>query len=229
MSLIELSSVKKTFKTKNGVVEALRGIDFSVEEGSFTLILGRSGSGKSTLLNIVGFMDDLTSGSYRFDGEDVSTLSSEEKAAYRAEKIGFIFQRFNLINTMSAFENVELPLGYAGIPKEERQERVRTMLKRVGIAERASHRPADMSGGEQQRAAIARALIKDPRLILADEPTGSLDEDNAVLIMKLLKDINASGTTVIMVTHDKDLVRYAGSSVHMKNGVITDTLPNEIE
>lgn len=220
--IIRTEGLTKSFKTKCGRVDALRSIDMNVAEGEFVMLLGKSGCGKSTLLNIIGFMDSPDGGKYYFDGEDVSSLSNDGKADYRAKRLGFIFQQFNLIYTMTAFENVELPLGYAGVEKSARREKVERMLKKVGIGDRADHLPSEMSGGEQQRCAIARALIMEPKLILADEPTGNLDEDSTGKIMQLLKEINAGGTAILMVTHDTDLTVYSDRIIKMKAGMISD-------
>lgn len=219
-SIISMSDLQKSFNTGYGRIDVLNGINLEINEGDFVVMLGKSGCGKTTLLNIMGFMDDLSGGRYIFNGEDASMLSGSVKAKLRNEKLGFVFQQYNLINTMTALENVEIPLGYKGIGSKERRKRVMEMLEKVGIAHRAHHRPADMSGGEQQRTAIARAVINEPLIVLADEPTGNLDEKNAVEIMELLKTLNSGGTTVVMVTHDSDMVKYASMVIKISIGKI---------
>ena len=215
--MIELKNITKSFKTRHGRVDALRGISLSVEKGSFTMIYGASGSGKSTLLNILGLMDLPDSGEYLLDGVNMASLSRKERTLARGERIGFIFQSFNLIPVMTAYENVELVLGYRGVPKEERKIRVTEALESVGLGERMHHRPAEMSGGEQQRAAIARAMIMKPSVLLADEPTGNLDSDTAGEIMELIKSL---GAAVVMVSHDEDLSVYADRIIRLKNGSV---------
>ena len=223
MPIVEMNNISRTFKTETGVVEALKNVSLKIEENSFTVILGKSGSGKSTLLNIMGFMDVPSSGEYLFDGKDTARLSSTEKAGYRLEKIGFVFQQFNLIYTMTAFENVELPLGYRNINRDERRRRVDELLSAVGLSERKTHKPSDMSGGEQQRVAVARALAGNPRLLLADEPTGNLDrESSKSLISLILKLREEYGQTMVIVTHDETLAEIADSVYCMDSGRITD-------
>lgn len=215
--MIELKNITKSFKTRHGRVDALRGISLNVEKGSFTMIYGASGSGKSTLLNILGLMDLPDGGEYLLDGVNMASLSRKERTLARGERIGFIFQSFNLIPVMTAYENVELVLGYRGVPKEERKIRVTEALESVGLGNRMHHRPAEMSGGEQQRAAIARAMIMKPSVLLADEPTGNLDSDTAREIMELIKSL---GAAVVMVSHDEDLSVYADRIIRLKNGSV---------
>ena len=215
--MIELKNITKSFKTRHGRVDALRNVSLTVDKGSFTMIYGASGSGKSTLLNILGLMDTPDSGEYLLDGVDMASLSRRERTSARGERIGFIFQSFNLIPVMTAYENAELVLGYRGVPKEERDIRVREALESVGLGDRMHHRPAEMSGGEQQRAAIARAVIMKPSVILADEPTGNLDAETAREIMKL---ITSLGSTVVMVSHDEDLSVYADRIIRLRGGVV---------
>lgn len=222
MPIAEMRNISKVFKTKTGTVQALKDVSLSIEEGSFTVILGKSGSGKSTLLNILGFMDDPTSGKYYFDGEDVSNLSPDQKAVCRLEKIGFVFQQFNLIYSMTAFENIELPLGYRGIKKDERRRRVNEMLEFVGLSDRSAHKPGDLSGGQQQRVAIARALINDPAVILADEPTGNLDKKTSDDIIDLFVSLNEQGRTIVMVTHDPEIAGRANKVYHMEDGKLIE-------
>ena len=220
---IEMKSVKKIFKTSYGMVEALKGVDMTASAEDFYIILGKSGCGKSTLLNIMGFMDEMTAGEYYFDGVNTAEMSSSQKANLRGEKIGFVFQSYNLIHSMTAVENIELPLGYRGMDKKSRREKALHLLETMGIANRAYHLPTGMSGGEQQRVAIARAIAGDPLVILADEPTGNLDEKSASEIMELLKKLHENGTCVIMVTHDKDMLQYATRHITMSGGLIVET------
>lgn len=221
MPIAEMRNISKVFKTKTGTVQALNEVSLSIEEGSFSVILGKSGSGKSTLLNILGFMDDPSSGEYLFDGIDALSLSSDEKAGYRLEKIGFVFQQFNLIYSMTAFENVELPLGYRGMETNERRERAEGMLKAVGLSERKDHKPQDMSGGEQQRVAVARALAGKPRLLLADEPTGSLDRESSESLISLMLKLHAEyKQTMIIVTHDEKIADLADNVYILDSGNI---------
>lgn len=185
------------------------------------MILGQSGCGKSSLLNILGFMDHPTSGTYIFNGIDTAALTDEQKTLFRGETIGFVFQSLNLIATMTALENIELPLGYRGVSKSKRLDTARQTLERVGLSHRQDHYPSDMSGGEQQRVAIARAIVSNPLLILADEPTGNLDRYTAEEIMRLLKSINRAGTTIIMVTHDESLITENTHTIRMQKGETT--------
>ena len=215
--MIKAENITKSFKTSHGRLDVLKGVSFSVEKGEFVMLLGKSGGGKSTLLNILGLMDTPTDGTYLFDGQDVGSLGAKEKTKIRGGRIGFVFQGYNLINTMTAYENVELPLGYQGVDKKTRQELVSEALERVGLSERAAHLPVDMSGGEQQRVAIARAMVRRPQLILADEPTGNLDRDTTEEIMSLLKGL---GCTVFMVTHNEDLFSYADRSLRLAQGLL---------
>lgn len=217
--MITLSNITKSYKTKFGRVDALSGVSLSIDEGSFTMLYGSSGSGKSTLLSILGLLDEPTSGEYFIGGENMLVKSQKEKTSARGEKIGFIFQSFNLIPTLTAFENVELPLGYRGVKKDERRERVKTALESVGLGDRMHHRPAELSGGEQQRAAIARAMIMKPKILLADEPTGNLDTDTAREIMELIASLDS---TVVMVSHDEDLAVYADRVIRLKKGMVTE-------
>lgn len=213
--MVKTENITKSFKASHGRLDVLKGISFSIEKGEFMMLLGKSGGGKSTLLNILGLMDTPTDGTYILDGQDMGILSAKEKTKIRGSKIGFVFQGYNLINTMTAYENVELPLGYQGVDKKTRQELVSEALGRVGLSERAAHLPVDMSGGEQQRVAIARAMVRRPQLILADEPTGNLDRDTTEEIMSLLKGL---GCTVFMVTHNEDLLSYADRSLRLAEG-----------
>lgn len=206
-------------------VAALRGATLAIEAGEFTCLLGKSGSGKSTLMNLIGGLDRPTKGSIEVDGIELSRMSARELSLYRREKIGFVFQSFNLVGSMRAWENVSLPLVFAGVPRAERKRRADEMLERVGLARRADHRPTQLSGGEQQRVAFARALISHPRILLGDEPTGNLDSATSEQIMALMVEENRRGTTIVMVTHDPDLAeRYASRIVRMADGaVVGDT------
>ena len=200
--MIEMINVKKEYHAYGISTPVLKGVNLKIDDGEFCSIIGRSGCGKTTLLNILGFVDSLSSGCYKFDSIDVGNISTNEAAIYRRTKIGYIFQSFNLINSMSVIENVAMPLGYAGVSKKERTDRAKALLERVGLEHRFSYPANKLSGGEQQRVAIARALIANPRVILADEPTGNLDEENSKSVMQLLSDINKEGMTVIMVSSD---------------------------
>lgn len=215
--MIELHNICKSYKTRSGRLDVLHDISLTIEEGSFTMLYGASGSGKSTLLNILGLMDTPSAGKYLLDGTDTAALSSGERTKLRGTKIGFIFQAYNLVSAMTAFENVELPLGYRGVPKEERRKRAEEALAAVGLADRMHHKPASLSGGEQQRAAIARAMVMKPSVLLADEPTGNLDEASAAEIMSLLRSVNA---TVVMVSHDESLASCADTVLRLKKGRI---------
>ncbi len=219
-NIITMTDVCKSFKTGYGRIDILNGISLEVNQGEFLVILGKSGCGKTTLLNIIGFMDDLTSGTYIFDGSDSSRFTGNKKSKIRNENIGFVFQSYNLINSMTAIENVEIPMGYKGMNKKDRIERATSLLEQGGVSNRLKHLPCNMSGGEQQRVAIARALANNPLLILADEPTGNLDEKTTGEIMDLLKELNQNGTTVIMVTHNTDMLEYATRNITISKGVI---------
>ena len=215
--MIELKNIHKSFRTKQGNLDVLRGVSMEIPEDSFCLLYGASGSGKSTLLNLLGLLDTPTSGDYFWDSENMAGLSERQRTAIRRDRIGFVFQSFRLIPVMTAFENVELPLGFMGIEKTLRRTLTEEALERVGLKERMAHLPDNLSGGEQQRIAIARAIVTKPRIILADEPTGNLDKDTAEEIMNLLKGL---GAAVFMVTHDESLSRYADRVYTLKNGVI---------
>jgi len=220
MSLIELKEVSKTYSMGKGSIEvrALKGVDLAVDEGEFVSIMGQSGSGKSTLLNIVGCLDKPTSGEYWLDGCLVGSLGSDELAEVRNKIMGFVFQSFNLLPKLTAVGNVELPLVYAGVhPRIRREEAIRA-LDMVGLADRAFHRPNELSGGQQQRVAIARALVSNPRVVLADEPTGNLDTKSSYEIMDILADMNKRGITVVIVTHDPDIAAYTPRVLTFRDG-----------
>mgnify|MGYP001205299175 CR=1 FL=1 len=220
-SLIAFRGITRIYGSGDAAVMALKGVDMAIDRGSFVAIMGPSGSGKSTAMNILGCLDSPTSGSYFFDGASVGDLGRDTKALLRRHFLGFIFQGFNLLARTSALENVELPLVYQGVPAKERRERALGALARVGLAGRADHQPNQLSGGQQQRVAIARALVTDPRVILADEPTGNLDTAMSREIMNLLTGLNRdAGITIIMVTHEPDMATYAHRVIRFVDGLI---------
>ncbi len=219
-ALLELEGVTRFYRMGDVEVRALRGVSLEVEAGDFVAVMGASGSGKSTLMNVIGCLDRPTSGRYRLDGEDVSRRTRAELAHTRNRTLGFVFQSFNLLARTSAQENVELPLLYAGVGAKERRDRAVEALGRVGLADRVDHLPNQLSGGQQQRVAIARALVNRPRVILADEPTGALDSKTSVEVMQLLQQLEASGITVVLVTHEKDIAAFARRVLVMKDGLI---------
>ncbi len=215
--MIQLKNIHKSYRTKQGKLDVLRGISLEIPSNSFSILYGASGSGKSTLLNLLGMLDSPDSGEYFWDGENMAGYSERQRTGIRSERVGFIFQSFRLIPVMTAFENVELPLGFKGIEKSVRRTLAEQALEQVGLKERMNHLPENLSGGEQQRIAIARAIVTKPGIILADEPTGNLDKETAEEIMNLLKGLDAA---VFMVTHDESLSRYADQVYTLKNGVI---------
>jgi len=224
-AIIRIQKLSKNYYLGRTVVPALRNVDLEVARGEFVAIMGPSGSGKSTLMNLLGCLDRPTSGSYLLDGIPVNQMSTNELADVRNQKIGFVFQGFNLLPRMTALANVQLPLVYAGVPAEQRQQRALQALVLVGLNARAEHRPTELSGGQQQRAAIARALVTRPSLILADEPTGNLDSHTSVEIMAILQQLNARGITVVLVTHNPEIASYCQRKVMFRDGrVIQDTL-----
>jgi putative ABC transport system ATP-binding protein len=218
--MIDMQAVSKIFRTDLVETQALRGFTLQVGAGEFVAVTGHSGSGKTTLLNVVGLLEEFDAGTYALDGQDVSRLSDNERSCIRNEKIGFIFQGFNLIPDLNIYDNVEEPLHYRGMAAPERRQRVLRSLERVGLATRMGHIPSQLSGGQQQRAAIARAISGDPKVILADEPTGNLDTTMSDQIMDLLQEINVAGTTIVMVTHNPELARRAHRQIHVVDGQI---------
>ena len=220
--MLDMHQVTKVYRTELVETHALRSLDLHVREGEFVAVTGPSGSGKTTFLNIAGLLETFTGGTYRLDGEDVSGLSDDARSKLRNQKIGFIFQSFNLIPDLDLFDNVDVTLRYRGMSAAERRKRIEEALERVGLASRMKHFPAELSGGQQQRAAIARALAGSPRLLLADEPTGNLDSQMARSVLEMLEEINNQGTTIVMVTHDPELAARAQRNVHIVDGMATD-------
>jgi len=218
--MLKIEELKKVFRTEEVETTALNGVSLEVNDGEFIAIMGPSGCGKSTLLNILGLLDNPTSGKYYLAGQEVGHLKEKERTQARKGKIGFVFQSFNLIEEMSVFENVELPLVYMGISKSERKTRVEAALSRMNISHRARHFPNQLSGGQQQRVAIARAVVASPKLILADEPTGNLDSKNGKDVMDLLSDLNKEGTTIVMVTHSQHDAAFSHRIINLFDGEI---------
>ncbi|MCH5270123.1 MAG: ABC transporter ATP-binding protein [Lachnospiraceae bacterium] len=218
--MIELKQIVKHYGKGDNVTEALKGVSLKIEKGEFVAITGHSGCGKSTMLNILGGMDRQTEGEYLYDGTDVSRMSEKELAGFRNRHIGFVFQAFHLAGELTALENVALPLGYAGVGAKERKERAMGLLDKVGLSEKYKAHPAKLSGGEMQRVAIARAMANYPQVLLADEPTGNLDRENGEMVMKILRELNKEGMTIIMVTHDLELAAMADRRIRMADGDI---------
>ncbi len=224
--MIRLAGITKVYPMGADVtVTALAGIDLSIDEHEFVAVMGPSGSGKSTLMNIVGCLDRPSAGTYELAGADVSRMSDHELARVRNERVGFIFQTFNLLPRMTALRNVELPMIYAGVRRRDRRWRATESLERVGLGDRVRHRPTEMSGGQRQRVAIARALVNYPSIVFADEPTGNLDSATGKEIMELLTELNLSGATIILVTHDPDVASYSRRVIHLRDGLITRDEP----
>jgi putative ABC transport system ATP-binding protein len=222
--VIRLDGVRKTYASGAVSVEALRGIGVRIEAGEYVAVIGPSGSGKSTLMHILGCLDVPTEGTYELAGRDVSDLAEAELAAIRNREIGFVFQQFNLLADLTALRNVALPLVYAGVPGHERERRARTALERVGLGDRAHHRPGELSGGQQQRVAVARALVTEPSMILADEPTGNLDSVSSADVLALFRELHASGRTIVLITHDHEVAAAADRVLSIFDGVIRDDL-----
>lgn len=218
--IIRVENLVKVYRTGKVEVRALQGVTFEVHPGEFIAIMGPSGSGKTTLMNILGCLDTPTGGRYVLDGVEVSSLRENQLAEIRNRKIGFVFQNFHLLPRLTAFQNVELPLLYASVPKSIRVRRVRDLLERVGLGERMHHRPNELSGGQMQRVAIARALVNDPAIILADEPTGNLDTLSGEEIMSIFQELNEEGRTIILVTHERDIAQHARRVIHFRDGKI---------
>jgi putative ABC transport system ATP-binding protein len=225
--MIKITDLVKVYRTEEVETTALNNLNLEVKEGEFVSIMGASGCGKSTLLNIIGLLDSCNAGSYLFDGTEVSKFNEKQRAGLRKENIGFVFQNFNLIDELTVYENVELPLIYNRVKSSERKERVTAILERMDIAHRAKHFPLQLSGGQQQRAAVARALITNPKLILADEPTGNLDSKSGNEVMELLTELHATGATIIMVTHSSYDAQFSSRIITLKDGEIISEKANE--
>ena len=222
--MIQIENLGKTFRTEEVETIALQGINLRIDDGEFVAIMGPSGCGKSTLLNIIGLLDNPSEGSYLLNGQEVARLTEDERTGLRRGAIGFVFQSFNLIDEMTVYENVELPLIYAGVPAKERRERVEALLDRMKMSHRAKHYPQQLSGGQQQRVAIARAVVTRPQLILADEPTGNLDSAHGKEVIGLLAELNREGTTIVMLTHNSHDAASARRIVHLFDGhIVTET------
>lgn len=224
--MIRLNNIHKSYEMGNNSLHVLKGIDLTIEQGDFVSIMGSSGSGKSTLLNILGMLDNYDKGTYYLSGNLIANMSEKKAAKYRNEMVGFVFQSFNLISFKNAMENVALPLYYKGVPRKKRNQIAMEYLEKLGLKEWANHMPNEMSGGQKQRVAIARALISQPKIILADEPTGALDTATSYEVMEILKDINAAGITVIIVTHEHDIAAMTSQIIRLKDGRIHEIIRN---
>jgi putative ABC transport system ATP-binding protein len=218
--VIELDGVRKVYRTGTIEFEAVRDVSLVIHPGEYVAIMGPSGSGKSTLMNILGCLDVATSGRYLLTGEDVSDMDEEQLADVRNRHIGFVFQQFNLLPSLTAQKNVELPLSYAAVPRDERRRRAQLALERVGLGDRLGHRPNEMSGGQQQRVAVARALVSDPALVLADEPTGNLDSSATADVLQLFDELHAQGRTVVLITHEADVAQRAHRVIQIRDGAV---------
>ena len=226
--MIKVNNLSKIFRTEEIETTALNNVSFEIKEGEFVAIMGPSGCGKSTLLNILGLLDNPSEGSYQLLGQEVANLKERERTKFRKGNLGFVFQSFNLIDELNVFENVELPLKYLNISASERKQRVTAMLKRMNISHRAQHFPQQLSGGQQQRVAIARAVVSNPKLVLADEPTGNLDSKNGKEVMDLLCELNREGTTIVMVTHSQKDAAMAQRTIDLFDGHIVSDVKNEL-
>ena len=220
--MIDMVGVRKTYSNGSIEVEALRGVDLHVDAGEYIAIMGPSGSGKSTLMHIIGCLDVPSSGTYHLNGTDVSNMSERELAHVRNAQIGFVFQQFNLLASQTALRNVELPLVYAGVPAARRRERALVALERVGLADRVAHRPGELSGGQQQRVSVARALVTDPAILLADEPTGNLDSHATHDMLGLFAELHQAGRTIVLITHEHDVAERAARLVRIADGLLTE-------
>lgn len=226
--LIDITNIKRDFVLGNEIINVLKGIDLQINKGEYVALMGPSGSGKSTLMNLLGCLDTPTSGNYILNGKDVSQMHDDDLAEIRNKEIGFVFQTFNLLPRTTALDNVALPMIYAGYSKSERNARATEVLTQVGLSDRMDHQPNQLSGGQRQRVAVARALVNNPSIILADEPTGNLDSKTSVEIMNLFGDIHKNGNTVILVTHEEDIAKYAHRIIRLRDGLIeSDTLNTE--
>ncbi len=226
--MIKVENLKKSFFSEEIETIALNGVSFEVKDGEFVAVMGPSGCGKSTLLNILGLLDNPTGGTYTLLDKEVGNLREKERTQFRKGNLGFVFQSFNLIDEMTVFENVELPLVYLGVKASERKQRVNEILERMSISHRAGHFPQQLSGGQQQRVAIARAVVSNPKLVLADEPTGNLDSKNSQEVMHLLQELNREGTTIIMVTHSQHDAQYASRTICLFDGQIVTDVANKL-
>ncbi len=222
--MIEMQGITKAYRLGDSTVPVLKGIDLTIKAGEFIAIVGTSGSGKSTLMNIIGCLDRPTTGNYYFEGKNLTTFSNDELAYIRNQRLGFVFQQFNLLSRSTALENVMLPMIYANVSKPKRQQRATRTLARVGLADRLSNRPSQLSGGQQQRVAIARALINHPALVLADEPTGALDTKTSQEVMDLLTELNQQGITIAIVTHEPDIAAQTQRIIHLQDGLVVESM-----